>query len=68
MSSMEEEYRTGSNFICTSILLRAESYAHLQWSSVDMTQEFMSLINQWKFFPWNGSGLDGGHINKKGQG
>ena len=30
MSSMEEEYRTGSNFINTSILFREESHAHLQ--------------------------------------
>ena len=38
-------------FIDTSILLRAESHAHLQRSSVEMTQESMSLIEQWQMFP-----------------
>ena len=66
-SSIEEEYRTSSSFHRYINFFKAESHEYLQKSSVYMTQEFMSLIEQWKCFHWNGSGLDGGNINKQGQ-
>ena len=38
-------------FIDASILLRADSHAYLQLSSVDMNRESMRLIEQWQIFP-----------------
>ena len=38
-------------FITTSILLRADSHAQLQRSSVEMTRESMILIEQWHMLP-----------------